>query len=247
MPKKEKITIGITYCNRKEVFANYEKWLSHDAWNADVEILQLSYGKNNLNEILNCHGLVLSGGVDIHPKFYGSNNLSYDFAPENGFQEQRDEFEINAYKAALKNDIPVLGICRGAQLINCILGGSLIQDLGSELNSVHKKDTQDKLHPVNIEAKSLLAEIIMDSTMMINSAHHQAVKYLGAGLRVNAISNEGIFEGFEWEEKTGKPFLLGLQWHPERLMNDEVKEDEPSKKIRMHFVNEIIKSKNKKL
>ncbi|MCC6692233.1 MAG: gamma-glutamyl-gamma-aminobutyrate hydrolase family protein, partial [Chitinophagaceae bacterium] len=94
---------------------------------------------------------------------------------------------------------------------------------------------------------SLLAEIIMDSTMMINSAHHQAVKYLGAGLRVNAISNEGIFEGFEWEEKTGKPFLLGLQWHPERLMNDEVKEDEPSKKIRMHFVNEIIKSKNKKL
>ena len=230
--------IALTYTGSDEKHNNYVRWLRA---NDDIDIIKISTGDNNLQEINNCDALVLSGGVDIHPEFY-HQNTSYDNAPQT-FNKERDELEIAAFQSALENNKPILGICRGLQLINCIFGGSLRQDLGNDLNKIHRSEGKDKAHGLTVQTGTLLHGILNTERSVVNSAHHQAVKELGEGLKVNCTADDGIIEGLEWTDTANKPFLLCIQWHPERMFQFGLDNSPSSKNIRNKFIEEINKSK----
>ena len=243
MSEKNKITIGLTYTGSDAKHQNYINWLKA---NDDIEIIRLSAEDNNIAALENCDGLVLSGGIDIQPNFYKYPLSDYANAP-NAFKPERDVFEMKAYQTAIENNIPVLGICRGFQLINCAESGSLKQDLGTALNEKHwsKGQSTDKLHEVIIEENSLLKNIAGVEEGMVNSAHHQAIERLGDALIANCKSGDGTIEGFEWKDKSDKPFMLAVQWHPERMNKIDLGDSPLSKNIRDRFLNEIENSKMK--
>ena len=199
------IKIGLTYTGSDEKHGYYVNWLKG---NDDIEIIRLSAEDDNLQLVKEVDAIVLSGGVDAHPKSYGSSITSYPNAPT-AFHEARDKFETATFLLSQHLHIPVLGVCRGMQLINCVLGGDLIQDIGEEANNNHRNQGEDKKHPVIILPRTLLSEITSLQEDDANSAHHQCVNHLGKGLMVNAQSKDGIIEGIEWADKSEKPFLLG--------------------------------------
>lgn len=235
--------IGLTFTGSDEKHQNYINWLKDDR---EIEIVTLSEEKNNTELLKECNALILSGGADIYPSYYGSNNLDYPYKPKK-FNEQRDRFEIAAFQLMQEQNKPVLGVCRGLQLINCIYEGTLQQDIGNELNKIHKAETvnkiqKDKAHGVDIETGTLLHEILKADRMVVNSAHHQSIQQLGKGLRVNCRSDDGLIEGFEREDPNGTPFLLAVQWHPERMYKFNLEESPVSRTIRDRFIEEIKKS-----
>lgn len=234
--------IGLTHTGNPEKHQFYLDWLkANDA----IEIVSLSAAENNLQELKNCDALILSGGVDIHPSFYGNPVTDYTGAPEK-FNVKRDEYEIAAFHMAQDNALPVLGICRGMQLINVIHGGTMKQHLGTDHLVDKHIGNPDKSHPVTIQDGTLLYDIIGTAYTRVNSAHHQSVDKLGTGLQVNALSEEGIIEGVERSDSTGKPFLLAVQWHPERMFRFDLANTPAAKEIRKRFIEEIKKSKKSK-
>jgi putative glutamine amidotransferase len=212
---KEEIVIGITDCSK---YPNYEKWISKEP---GVAVIKLSHAQNNFDEIKKCLGILLTGGEDIHPRFYDRPDyLSH--CEQDNMDENRDEFEWKVLEYAQQNQLPVLGICRGLQMANVFFGGSLIPDIPSAGSPDHSKiKGVDRYHPVSIKASSLLKGIAGEGEWEVNSAHHQGADRIGKGLRVNAVSADGIVEGLEREETNGKPFLLLVQWHPERMIDQE--------------------------
>lgn len=231
--------IALTCTGSHAKHNNYVQWLQA---NDDMAVLKISAGDNNLHELAGCDALVLSGGVDLHPELY-HQSTGYENAPQT-FNKARDTFEMAAFQSALENGKPVLGICRGLQLINCIFGGSLEQDLGKDLNKIHRAEGCDKAHGLTIHTGTLLHEITNVEQSVVNSAHHQAIKKLGEGLKVNCRADDGTIEGFEWADPSGKPFLLCVQWHPERMFQFQLENAPLSKTIRNKFV-EAIKNQNR--
>jgi putative glutamine amidotransferase len=203
------MTIGITDCSK---YPNYEKWLLAEL---HVEVIKLGYANNNLQEIKKCHGILLSGGEDIHPRFYKKPEYE-KYCIE--IDERRDEFEWQALEYTEANQIPVLGICRGLQVANVFYGGTLIPDIPSSGKPDHSKfqEGKDRYHKVIVKAESELREITGKAEGEINSAHHQSADVIAATLTVSSISEDGIVEGLERKEK-GKAFLQLVQWHPERM------------------------------
>ena len=226
--------IALTYTGNPDKHLNYARWLKSDD---NIEIVKLSAENDNLAELDTCDALVLSGGIDIHPQFYGGKT-NYPGAPEL-FNEKRDQFEISCFQSAQNNNLPVLGICRGMQLINVIQNGTLHQDLTDDVADAHKGDPE-KYHTVTIEENTLLREITGVKEGSVNSTHHQAIQHPGENLKVNSIADDGTIEGLEWKEKEGKSFLLGIQWHPERMF--QVPSSPLTKKLRDHFILAIKKS-----
>jgi putative glutamine amidotransferase len=207
-----------------------------------VEVVRLSAGDDNLSEVGRLDGLVLSGGVDIHPSLYGGS-MEYEKGPKDGWQLERDEFEKAALKKAWSLGLPVFGVCRGLQLINVCTGGTLVQDLGSIGDEVHQnKGVIDMEHGVFIEKNSLLGSIALKGGT-INSAHHQSIDELGEGLRVNCVAEDGTIEGIEWAEPVGKPFMLAVQWHPERMFTNGFEDVWLYRDLRDRFIMEIRKNK----
>ncbi len=227
--------IALTHTGNPEKHQFYIDWLKAGG---DIEIVPLSVQDNNLNELNNCDALVISGGIDVHPSYYG-NSVDYVGAPDK-FNKERDEFEMAAYRTAQEKQMPVLGICRGMQLINVIHHGTMIQNLGT-LNATHKGEP-DKSHEVNIESGTLLHDIVGNDRTAINSAHHQAIDKIGEGLKVNARSDEGIAEGIERADPNGKPFLLAIQWHPERMFRFNLENSAASRGLRERFLEEAKKT-----
>jgi putative glutamine amidotransferase len=163
-------------------------------------------------------GLLLTGGMDVDPKLYGA-----PAHPELGeIHPGRDATELALFNAARERRIPVLGICRGIQLINVACGGTLYQDLPSERpSSVQHNQPNDRsarTHNVTIAADSLLAGATGITEMAVNSYHHQAVARLGSGLRVTATAADGVIEGVESTDPDW--WILSVQWHPEDLTTD---------------------------
>ena len=231
----QKIKIGVTFSEAR--YENYPKWIKGD--DADIEIVELSWEKQNWDDIEDCDGIVLTGGVDTCPKFYENERIDYPNKPQD-WNEARDEFEMHVFETALNFDHPVLAICRGLQLVNVSLGGDLIQDLEEAGKNDHRRHGDvDGQHTIAITEGSLLNEVAESATGNINSAHHQAAGKISDELMVSAVSPDGVVEAIEWKVKEGEPWLLAVQWHPERMLD---KETNPlSKNIREKFLEAVRK------
>lgn len=210
------IVIGITECDKWDQYSNWVKLSG-----APIETLKLSWRENEPALVERCDAIILSGGEDVHPRFYGAPERVRELDPKE-INEQRDEFELRVLDSALKQALPILGICRGLQIANVYFGGTLILDLPNAGKLGHSKlDGLDRMHMVRVLKNTELEKIVGTSRGEVNSAHHQAAEKIGAGLRVSALSDDGIIEGLEWQEPHGKPFLQLVQWHPERMENGE--------------------------
>ncbi len=150
------VKIGITKTDWEDKHLNYVRWIKGDG--NDVEVVTLS--KDDVEKIDECEGFVLSGGVDIHPEYYNGNE-NYDNAPSR-FNTQRDDFEFSLLKKAFETQRPVLGVCRGLQLINVYCNGTLVQDM-AEQNDIHTDDESDKTHPIDVERGTMLSNIVGDA------------------------------------------------------------------------------------
>jgi putative glutamine amidotransferase len=233
------LTIGLTYTGSDKKHQYYQQWLEGNDKN--IQVIRLSEEINNDKDIKHCDALVLSGGIDINPKYY-EGDPDYPNKPQEGWNDLRDNFESRLFRSALDLQLPVLGICRGLQLINVLLDGTLSQDLGDSKGNLIHEGSPDKQHPVETEKDSLLYNITGVSTGVVNSAHHQAINKLGKGLKINSRAPDGTIEGIEWADSTRKPFLLGIQWHAERMFVFNLQDSPFSANIRTRFINEIIKS-----
>jgi NAD-dependent aldehyde dehydrogenases len=236
--------IGISFTTT--MFQNYWNWFTQDDLQNDLELVELSFQKNNVEDIPGCDGFVLTGGVDVHPSFY-DGNPAYDNTPVE-FQPNRDQFEERIYRYSQLHKLPVLGICRGMQLINVLEGGKLIQDLDNG-NARHSKEESDKQHNIVAQSKSLLCQVSGSASGQVNSAHHQAIDphAIGGNLVANAYDDDDdkIIEGLEFKDKSGKGFMLCIQWHPERMKN---KEDNPfSQNIKQQFLAAVRAFDSRKL
>lgn len=227
--------IGLTFTETR--WENYPKWVKGNDEN--IELVELHWEKHNLDEVWDlvedCDGIVLSGGVDIHPRFYESERTEFPNG-DGKFNEERDEFEMHVFETALNFNLPVLGVCRGHQLINVALGGKLMQDLEEGGNKDHRRhNDKDGEHQIKIVENSLLAEIANTTTGEINSAHHQGISIVADELMASAYSPDFVIEATEWKHKTDKPWLLCVQWHPERMQPNSPF----AKNIRDRFLEEV--------
>ena len=162
-------------------------------------------------------GLLLSGGSDLDPGYYGEEPL-----PELGITlPERDAFEMALVGQALRRGMPVFGICRGMQILNVALGGTLYQDLPSQWNRdvlKHRQDTPkwQPTHEVMVTDGSYMAEVMGREMVKVNSYHHQGVKDLAQGLVATGYSSDGVVEAVE-AENLSERWLLGVQWHAEAM------------------------------
>jgi putative glutamine amidotransferase len=170
-------------------------------------------------------GLLLTGGGDIDPARFGEapHPTLFDVAPV------RDTFEAAAARWALERQVPLLCICRGIQVLNVTLGGSLYQDVGTEpgttLTHSQTEPRDQPTHKVKVRPGSRLAEVLGADEVEVNSMHHQAIKGLGRGLTAVAWAPDQIVEGVELPDHPG--FVLGVQWHPEELIGHS----EPARRL----------------
>jgi putative glutamine amidotransferase len=161
-----------------------------------------------------CAGLVLIGGRDIDPALYGEEPHPQTQMPPN---TDRDGLESRLLFEAMGSDRPVLAICRGHQIVNACLGGSLLQHIESGLHeSMDDAEGTSRTHVVDLVPGTRLHDALGVARMMVNSRHHQAVTpdRLAPGLRVTGITDDGLVEAFESDVQ---PWLVGVQWHPERV------------------------------
>lgn len=189
-------------------------------------------GAEELAEL--CDALLLSGGVDLNPKYYGEEILNDTVR----IRPERDAAEWALFHAFFRRGKPILGICRGCQIINVALGGTLYQDLVEQEGWVHHNDRIR--HLVYTEEGSVLRRLFGES-FRTNSTHHQAVRAAAPGLRVTARSVEGIVEAFEHESLP----ILATQFHPERLTGELWDDRTPDFLPYFEYFVELVKNRGK--
>lgn len=172
--------------------------------------VQLTRDAEPTDMVSRLDGLVMTGGADPDPTLYGE-----DPHPELGETERdRDDWELALIRAALERRLPMLCVCRGAQLLNIALGGTLVQHLDeADSHALWTTPRSDRCHTVRVSAGSKLSELYGDN-IATNSLHHQAVDRPGRGVMVTGRAEDGVIEGFELD---GRPEVLAVQWHPEML------------------------------
>jgi putative glutamine amidotransferase len=158
-------------------------------------------------------GLVITGGAfDVDPSLFGASIRHATVKTK----DKRTAFELAITKGAIERDLPILGICGGQQLLNVVLGGTLIQhipdEVGAALPHEQPNPRTEPGHHVTVKKGTLLHRICGVDELAVNSAHHQAAKDVGPGVVVDAVAEDGVIEGIELP---GKRFCLGVQWHPE--------------------------------
>lgn len=169
----------------------------------------LRWGVGRIVDLEHVDGLIIGGGDDIGPEMYGGKlGISAKLDPE------RDELERCLAEAALERNIPVLGICRGSQMLNVALGGTLDQDAWTTYGADRKITTILPKREVCVESDTHLSLISGEKPMRVNALHSQSVDQLGQGLRVSARDTGGMIQAIE---RKRDPFALGVQWHPEHL------------------------------
>lgn len=165
-----------------------------------------------LTEYLNClDGLMFTGGEDIPPQAYGQKR----HPATKECHPRRFAHDRLLAEAVLQREIPVLAICMGMQVVNVAYGGTLLQDIQTDIQHTPIDPGNDSYHSIVIEDENLLRQILEANEIEVNSAHHQAVEKLAPGLRVLAHAPDGIMEAVQM---TDREFFLGVQWHPERIV-----------------------------
>lgn len=207
--------IGITSCRKLE---DYRQAILHVG--GEPRVVDAALTVDEALEGLD--GLVLTGGGDVAPARYGEAA----HATVSDVEPGRDEFEIKLIRAARAQDLPLFAICRGIQVLNVACGGTLIQDIPSQLTgalehslSVPPHQSYSLAHEIWIEKDSLLSRLMRErlveaDTCEVNSRHHQAVKTVAGGFRVSATAPDGVIEAIE---EPAAHFCLGVQWHPENF------------------------------
>lgn len=160
-------------------------------------------------------GIIFTGGLDISPLTYNENPSK----EINLISSIRDTYEMGLFKKAYERKLPILGVCRGLQITNIVLGGNLYQDINTQVPGClgHRPkgmSNEEFYHSINIKKDTKLYNIFETEKIFVNSLHHQAIKELGKDLRISALSEDGIIEAIE---STDDRFLIGLQFHPEAL------------------------------
>jgi putative glutamine amidotransferase len=181
-----------------------------EAVGADAVVVDSASGR--VFSAMDYDGVLILGGGDVDPTRYGGNTAE---PTVHGVDTTADETEIDLVVGAVENGRPVLGICRGLQLINVAFAGSLIEDLGPDsVHKVHEERPPMVGHTVSVEPDSLLAEALGDGEITVQSGHHQAVRRLGDRLRVVGTASDGVVEAVELA-RPDEGWLLAVQWHPE--------------------------------
>lgn len=218
-----KPVIGLTSQNEFGVNRKYNR-LNYTYINAVVEgggvplIFPILKELEDLDRYLDLvDGIIFTGGEDLSPLRYGEEPMR----EVDVISYERDNMEFELFKRAYKRNMPILGICRGLQLSNISLGGTLYQDINKQvpncLGHVSTYHVEEGYHSINIVEDSILHKIFNKSKISVNSLHHQAIKDLGKDLKITAISKDGIIEGIE---STNEKFLLGVQFHPEGMITN---------------------------
>ncbi len=204
------------------VSKNYNKAFTEWIHRVDtnIQVVQ-AYGiqsSDSLEKLLKqADGIIISGGEDVNPSLYGEPEEITRCGKINVY---RDQLEMNMIKYAFNHKIPLLGICRGHQLLNVTFGGSLIVDIPEDLGShLHQKDGKHTMHKVYIVQKTMLKRIVRVDSGMVWSNHHQAVKKVAKLFRVSAYAPDSVVEAIELKDTTRGPFVLGVQWHPEAMQD----------------------------
>jgi putative glutamine amidotransferase len=211
-PPMRAIIIGVTRCGRLDDYVS-----SVEQTGARVRVLEVTDAPAQV--VAEVDGIVLTGGADVDPSLYGEPPHPSTVGAEPG----RDPFEIGLARRALEGDVPLLAICRGAQVLNVAAGGTLVQDIPSELPSAlgHSvaEPADQPCHEISIRTGSRLSQVLGRhagplGTCPVNSRHHQAIGRAGEGLAVSAEAPDGVVEGIE---KPDARFCIGVQWHPENF------------------------------
>jgi len=215
--KDKELIIAISKAAPIEYYGKYSEWIKKAVPDAKI-INMYELGVDSALLVLErCNGLVVAGGADVYPGWYGQIE---DTIKCGAFDRYRDTLEIKLIKKAIENKMPLVGICRGEQILNVVLGGSLIIDIPTDHDTIVKhrlEDWENCYHEVELVGSSYLSSLINQKNGIVNSNHHQAIDRLANDLVITSRAKDGIPESVEWKNKQGKGFLLAVQWHPERL------------------------------
>jgi len=211
----ETIKIAISKTND-----NYSSWIERNGKNTEwINLYSLSID-SALKMINTCDGLLVTGGEDVYPDYYG--NIS-DTSRCGAIDHYRDSLELASIAFALEKKMPIFGVCRGHQILNVALGGTLIIDIPVDFDTsvIHRQnDWKNCYHEVDVILNSNLYNVSSVTSGIVNSNHHQGINITGQGLMISSYSKDSLPESIEWANSEGKGFLMAVQWHPERMEID---------------------------
>ncbi len=199
---------------------SYEQWLLHQDTALGIKSFYGEPLTDLKGKLEGYDAILITGGEDVYPAYYGK---TADTARCGSFDHYRDSLELAMIDYAIEHRVPLFGVCRGAQITNVALGGSLIIDIPADFDTLiahRQKDWRNCFHDVLLDTSSRLFQIAGLQKGMVNSNHHQAVDQIAPVLKITARSSDGLPEAIEWKDSENKHFLIGVQWHPERLKTD---------------------------
>lgn len=197
-----------------------EKYIHAIIQGGGVPIVIPIGSKNMVNTWISiCDGIMLTGGEDVDPSTYHEQ----PYPQIRKTNRKRDDLEIELIQSAQKKQLPILAICRGMSILNVTFGGTIFQDIntniGNPINHEQQAERAEPTHEVEIDLNSRLYQIVSRTNIRVNSMHHQAINMLAPSLKIVATTSDGVIEAVEGVN--GQPFILGVQWHPEELASED--------------------------
>lgn len=215
---KQKITVAISKEKSQSSTTKYSKWLLNNDSTINLETMYPMGIDSAISTLINCDGLLLTGGEDVFPGNYGKID---DTSRCGIFDLYRDSLEFALIEKAIEMGIPIFGVCRGEQILNISQGGTLYIDIPTDFDTTvsHRNEDWSRCyHPVwLVEGTDIWKACGTLSNRDIVTSHHQGIEVLGNNLRIAAYSADSLPEAIEWSQGTSHPFLMAVQWHPEAM------------------------------
>lgn len=217
-PSQEKtkpLRIAFSRCSGNEKYQLYVDMIHHVDSTAQCFDLFEIQRDSAIKLLSSCDGLVLTGGSDVHPSYFNRE----DGIERCKIDKKRDTLEFEMIKLASEMKMPIFGICRGLQILNVAFGGSLVIDIPDDIGNkvIHRCEEDSCFHEISINKESLLYKLTGKHSGKVNSFHHQAIDRLANDFKISAYTSDSIPEAIEWKNPVDKPFMIAVQWHPERL------------------------------